>query len=59
MTLTLHWWMLPAAMVVCGVAFVLMTKVEGSYFPWPSWHLGAGLLLILAAIAMAIGGWLS
>lgn len=51
--------MLPAAMVVCGVAFVLMTRSEGSYIPFPSWHLGAGLLLILAAIAMAIGGWLS
>lgn len=55
----LHWWMLPIALLALGIALVLRTRIEGNYFLFPSWHLGAGLLLIFAAGCVLVGGWIS
>lgn len=59
MTLTLHWWVLPLALLVSGFVLILFTRIEGNYFLAPTWHLMGGLMLIFAAVCTFIGGWIA
>ncbi|MCC6489133.1 MAG: hypothetical protein IT364_16660 [Candidatus Hydrogenedentes bacterium] len=53
-TLEFAWWWITVVLVVAAFGFAAMTRSEGSYFPMPSWHLGAALLLLFAAVVYTL-----
>lgn len=59
MTLTLHWWMLPLGLLITGAILLPFTRSSGGWFPTESWHLPVGILLIVAALFISIGGMIS
>lgn len=59
MTVVLHWWFLPLAMIVGGGVLMMFTRTEGGMFPMPTWHSAVGALIIFAGFAVLLGGLIS
>lgn len=58
MTITLQWWSVPLLLFLAGVITTLFTRTEGSYMPFPSWHLFGGIVMCGAAVCITIGHFL-
>lgn len=61
MTLTLHWWMIPLAILVIGIGFAIkiFNTEESGMFPMnPIIGVFSALATITIAAAICIGHWL-
>ena len=60
MTITLHWWLIPLAIVVCGwsLAAIIGSRAQGWDFVSPLVAFALFVGSTVAAVAFCVGRWI-